>query len=256
MATRLCIQSRIIVRSYLHTFNRVVGSTLCVAGYYWYDDIKQDREVNNLIQWITNITNDQIVMGNTKIAPVTGCNMNVNNPTACGTYANSLLAILPAMYYINTLNTNLSYVHNIYFRSGYNNIVNINHVNLNEYFRVTNMKDTREIIHFTISSSVVTLPCGKQVYFPGHAFVIIKVHPNRYILSQSYLNVYNHKQCTFELNTQQVLKVARGFQHMCQVKTIDDYFIASWNYLTGTKIDEWKHGRFKNNCFVVHKLEF
>jgi hypothetical protein len=200
----------------------------------------QNDDMKKTIEFIKNITNEQILNHNSVISYITQSNINNCNPTACGTYANSLFGILPE---INKYSIE-SEINEVLIDNVYNYIK-----------KIDDDDNIREIFKFAIYGDEIILENSQNMHFPGHSFVIIKMYKDRYIFTQSYVNVYDHRKYIVEKNLNEVLDLIKKFEYMTKCNTIDNKFVEYWHSITKIDVNMWKNGKI-NNVFLysVYKM--
>jgi hypothetical protein len=212
----------------------------------------KDNKISEIIQFIKNINKQQILNYNNIISKITYSNIDNNNSTACGTYANSLFGILSKESpYFKPYFKSL-----IKFRNEYPiDIMDIS--DINSYIKQINLGGQQIIIRFGIhgGTEIKLQNEDKPVIFPGHAFCIIKIYKNRYIFTQSYVDVYDHTHYIFEINLAEVLNIVYAFGYMIKSKVIDDEFVRCWNGITNVDIGVWKNGVVNDDFkYTIHKM--
>ena len=79
--------------------------------------------------------------------------------------------------------------------------------------------------------------------FPGHAFTIIKLKSNRYVFTQSYVNMYDHTQSTYMIDFHNMIKLLIKFGYICDCTVIDKRFVTYWNEITHVDISNLLNAR-------------
>lgn len=180
------------------------------------------------IELIKQISPEQIITHGKKVANALGETF-IDEPTACGTYANSLFFIIPDKI-LKTIHPNCT-------------VVNIPITMILDFMNQLNNTNERMIIRFCVCSGIISFENGQNVFFPGHAFTIIRIDRQRLIFTQSYVNQYYHNECVESKTYEEVLQIVNDFYHFTQTCIIDGQFVEAWQRITRINANDWKNGK-------------
>jgi hypothetical protein len=202
---------------------------------YKLSENQKNNEIVRIIKHIKNINSKQIVSHNKIVSKITNCNINNNNPTACGTYSNSLFSILSEMnYYVLKHKITKLSINSIY-----------------NYMEEIDMNNNYVILQFSVCCDTIILENSKRIFFPGHSFVIIKLYENKYIFSQSYIDTYDHKKYILQKTFLEIIDIIAKFEYIIMCQKIDDKFVQYWKDITKVNVSSWKNA-IVNNKFMYY----
>lgn len=180
--------------------------------------------IEQIIKMINNISSSDILKGYRIITSIIGGYSSPNNPTACGTYGMSVFyAIINQLlekkwsgktYRITSLDDK-SHMICKFIKARDNNPVSYVY-----QFNIYHCQDSSK-------------------YFPGHCFVLIKIGPDKYILTQSYIDDYTHKKHIDVLNLQAAIEICKMYMCICKKTIIDQQFIDHWKRITHVNISDF-----------------
>lgn len=224
---------------------------------------KKSNPTDVVIQIIKSITPNDILDGNDIISQITGSNINLNDPTACGTYANSLFYTITSKVETKFNHRNKSYILGSLEQKSWR---------LLEILKLHDNRHTSCIYRLSISScdlykktdsnnnSNNEAQLSECFRFPGHAIGLIRMAPNKYIFTQTYVKMYDHKRFIEVLDLNGVLELCKMFMYICKCDVVDELFIKYWNYIThidATCIKDFKFPhRSSISKFNVFSMEF
>lgn len=172
---------------------------------------------------ILNTPEEKIIKYHKKICHQTGSNINNNNPQACGTSSNAVLSL-----YIKTNNLKLKNTNSI-----------------NNYFSnvMYNYDNNGAICRVSLDScSVYNVFTDEKEYFYGHAFIIIKLDFNSYVILQSYIDEYYLSECQkytkIFYTRHQVKNILRQCMKIHKKNGFTKHSAKFWKKFTGVPIDD------------------
>lgn len=195
--------------------------------------------INIIINVIQNITSEAILEGNAKISSITKINQFNLNPTLCSVYANSLHRTIPFGLGL-TKNSNIMKLE--YKMSRMHEIIKLN--DRNNFSCIYTF--------YVFQREILNLDCYWTKYFPAHCFGLIKIAPNKYVLTQTYEDEFDHTKYIDILNLKSALDLCEMIVHLCDCEIIDQKFIDYWNIITRFNVSYTKGFNLKNQTKQNH----
>lgn len=197
--------------------------------------------IKTIVTIIQNITHEDILDGNAQITNITKVGKGGTNSTLCSVYANSLYDII-----LNELNNKFEINNKKCVITSVNcemsqlrDFIEANDNNNMSYIYTFYMfhRDLLEQQSNSESSSNSDSDMQKVGNFPGHCFGLIKMantcnKEQKYVLTQTFQNIYTHKEHIDVLNLQDALNICDMFAHICENDIINEQFIKYWKAIT------------------------
>lgn len=199
--------------------------------------------IDVVIQIIKNITPNDILNGNKIISPITRSNIDSNNPTACGTYANSLFYTIISKLEIK-FNRNIKTSVLGSFERKSSQLLEIIKLHDKKHTSCIYTLHTNSCDLYKKTVSDGNAQLSNCFQFPGHAIGLIRIAPNVYIFTQTYIKVYDHLQFIKVLNLEGALALCELFICVSKYDVIDQIFIEYWNLITHIDVSCMKGFKF------------
>lgn len=193
------------------------------------------QKINKYFNMLGKINSNDIMAHHNMIKDFTGCNLNNNNPTACGNTANAILNI--SIQHFNKQKSDIE---------TYNRPQQL--IKL-----IKKNKWLNKIIIYNIGI------WSNNPTFLGHSFIIAKLPNHEYVLLQSYVNQYLFSEWLkynnfILISYRQILKIINKLNKFIHDGTIDDNFINFWKDLTNVEYNKIPNEHYNDIQFSARVL--
>jgi hypothetical protein len=208
-----------------------------------------------LYKSIKEIKPHTITENNKNISQITGVNIGVNIPTSCGSYSNALFGIIPSFfgkkYNEKYFAKNYKKITN---RDMIKNIIKNNDKNEESYiYQLGTYSCCLEYEHTTFISKILNniYKLFVSIFFPilktqkyefsGHAFTIMKYCKNKYLLTQTWIDEYDHTIYIEKKSLDEIMDIINKFDNLTNKIMIDDEFIDNLSFIGKIRLDNHKN---------------